>query len=173
LIVIGLYWFSQGNDIVDELAAVRINQGGGLTLENIHYVQDNPDEGVNWILDAGKVKFTEDKQRISFDNFELKLSPDSEHSVRIEGDSGNFNRNSNKLELKGGLKGYTNEGYSLGAEHVIFRQSDGILSSDESVELSGPFMTVKGKGLYLDLNEMNLKILNNVTTFIDRALLIP
>ena len=173
LIIIGFYLLKSGSEIIGEFNIGSIGQEGGLKLENIHYVQDNPDEGIKWMLDAGKVKFTDDNRFISFDNFELNLSPDYESNIRLIGDSGNFDRKLKKLELKGSLKGFTNDGYSITTEHIIFKQDEGLLSSDESVDLAGPFINVKGRGLQLDIGKMNLKILSDVTTIIDKALLVP
>ncbi|MBN2061432.1 MAG: LPS export ABC transporter periplasmic protein LptC [Deltaproteobacteria bacterium] len=165
--------FKPGNKIGDDFETGQMDSEDGLKLENIHYIQDDPDEGVKWILDAGEVRFSEDKQSISFDNFELNLSPDSERTIKLSGDSGNYNRSLKELELKGKLRACTKDGYSIITEHLFFRQDEGILSSEESVDLSGPFMTVKGMGFRLDIEDMNLKILKDVTTLIDRALLIP
>ena len=173
LIIIGFYLFKPGNEISYEFDADMIENEDGLKLENIHYIQDNPDEGIKWILDADKVRFSKDNQSISFDSFELNLSPDNERSIKLIGDSGNLDRNLKRLELKGRLKGITNDGYSMATEHIVFSQDKGILSSDVDVDLSGPFLNVKGRGLSLDIEEMNLKILNDVTTFIDRALFVP
>jgi LPS export ABC transporter protein LptC len=173
LIVIGFYLFRLGNETADNFGGETIENEDGLKLENIHYIQDNPDEGIKWILDAGEVKFSEDNQKIWFDSFELNLSPDNERRIKLSGDSGNFDRRLKKLELKGKLKGFTNDGYSIATEHIIFKQDEGILSSEADVDLSGPLMNVKGRGLCFNIEEMNLKILNNVTTLIDRALLVP
>lgn len=172
LIMMGFYLFKPLSIIVEEPDSGGSGQDG-LRLENVHYVQDDPGEGVKWILDAEKVRFSEDNQRISFDNFELNLSPDTERSIRLNGDMGNFNRSQKKLELKGRLKGLTNDGYRLSADHIIFSQDEGTLKSEEKIYLSGPFFTVKGRGLHVDIAEMNMKILHDVTALIDRTLLIP
>ena len=173
LIVICFYWLKSVGEIGGEFDIGSVGYEDGLKLENIHYVQDDPDGGIKWTLDAGKVKFTEDNQRISFDNFKLSLSPGSGQNIKLSGDSGSFDRKLKKLELKGRLKGFTNDGYSITTEHIIFKQDEGLLSSDESVDLAGPFINVKGRGLQLDIGKMNLKILSDVTTIIDKALLVP
>ena len=144
----------------------RVEEGFG--LNNIHYVQNNPDEKIKWSLDADEVRFYEDRQILVFNKFRLKLEVEDQSSMEITGDKGEFDKNANTIDLRGDLIGKTDTGYSLTTEHIFFKQEDGSLESDAPVEIAGPFFSCFGEGLLIDLKHETLSILSDVRTLINR-----
>jgi LPS export ABC transporter protein LptC len=144
----------------------------GLNLKNIHYIQDNPEKGARWVLDADEVKFSKDRKHISFNKFRLKLEPENDLSMELVGKSGDYNQVSNEINLRGGLEGYTSSGYRIKTEQILFKQKEGYLKTDETVRLIGPFFTLEGRGLIVNLNRETLKILSDVHTKIDKESLV-
>ena len=90
----------------------------GLRLKNIHYVENNPEKGIKWVLDANEVSFSKDRQHISFYNFRLKLEPRDSPVIELEGQSGSYNKNSNEISLKGDLRGKSDNGYTILTEEL-------------------------------------------------------
>ena len=146
------------------LSAITVNEG--LKLDNIHYVQNNPDQGVKWTLDAKEVKFSKDLQHIFFKDFKLKLEPDSKPSIELDGKGGDYDKTTSEMNLRGDLHGLTDNGYRLITEHILYSQKDGYLKTKEQFEIIGPFFSVKGQGLYFDLEKEILKAKSDVTTLI-------
>ena len=144
----------------------------GLNLKNIHYIQDNPDEGGRWVLDADEVRFSKDRQHISFNKFRLKLEPENDLSLELVGTSGDYNKISNEINLRGDLEGYTGNGYRIKTEHILYKQKEGYLKTDEPVEITGPLFSVTGRGLRVNLESETIKILFDVTTLIDKRSLV-
>lgn len=157
---------------IEDLVLQHTASEEGFELKNIHYIQDDPDESVKWVLDADKVTFTKDRQALFFDQFRFKLELKNDSTIELKGDSGEYNKDSSEITLRGDLSGNTSNGYALSGHHIIYKQKEGSLESDKPVKLTGPFFSVEGKGLQYDLERETLKIGPDVTTFIHRGSLI-
>ena len=131
------------------------------------HIQDNPEEGAKWVLDANEVRFSEDRQHISFNDFHLKLEPENSIFIELVGNSGDYDKASNEINLRGNLKGNTGNGYNIFTGHILYKQKDGYLKTDDLVEIKGPFFSVKGKGLFVNLANETIKIMKDVVTSIE------
>ena len=136
-------------------------------MRNIHYAQNDPDEGVRWILDAEEGSMSKDMRYISLKNFQFSLEPESGVAIKIRGKSGDYDNRSNTIHLRGDLHGSTEDGYEIITQHIMLNQKEAYLKTDEPVQIIGPFFSVKGKGLFLDMNLKVLRILSEVTMVID------
>ncbi|MBW2609170.1 MAG: LPS export ABC transporter periplasmic protein LptC [Deltaproteobacteria bacterium] len=168
LMVIGFYLIRAQYESADNLIVTDLIPGEGLRLKNIQYIQNNPDEGVKWVLDAKEVRFSKDRQRISFKNFRLKLEPENSPSIELEGRGGDYNKDSSEISLRGDLHAYTDNGYRITTEHILYRQKEGYLNTEEPVKITGPFFTLTGRGLYLNLEKETLRVISDVETLIKR-----
>ena len=156
-IVIFFYMIRARYNTVEEAIVSYLVSGEGLRLENIHYIQNNPDEGVKWTLDAKEGKFSKDKRHISFKSFRLKLERESRPTFKLEGRGGDYDKVSSEINLWGDLCGYTDNGYSIITERIFIKQNECYVKSEERVKIIGPFFTVTGKGLYFNLEGEILK----------------
>ena len=169
LILVSFYLFKSKIDFFGNTVVNQIIPKEGVKLENIHYVQDNPDEGSRWVLDAEEARFSKDGQQLVFENFIFKLESENSVSLELKGNEGDYNKVSSEINLRGNLEGITDNGYSIMTEHILYRQNEGLLQSDEEVQIIGPFFSVTGKGLRADVEKKALKILKNTVTRIDRG----
>jgi LPS export ABC transporter protein LptC len=142
----------------------------GITITDIHYTQDDPDEGMQWVLDAEKVKFSQDRTYFSFRAFQLKLLPEGRPPLELEGKRGDYNKTTGQINLSGDLKGVSANGYRIFSEHLLYDHDEGVLSTNEFVKIIGPFFTVCGTGLFFDLEEEFLRMHSGVTTTITREI---
>jgi LPS export ABC transporter protein LptC len=170
--VIGLFLIKAGHEGVEDTILTDLIPDEGLRLKNIHYIQDNPDEGAKWILDADEVKFSKDRQHLSFNKFHLKLEPENNFAIELVGSNGDYDKTSDEINLRGDLEGHTENGYRISTDHIIYKQKDGHLKADGPVEINGPFFSVTGRGLYVNLGKETIRIISNTTTFIKRESLI-
>jgi len=170
--VIGFFLIKAGYEGIEDSVLTDPVQEEGLRLKNIHYIQDNPDEGVKWILDADEVNISKDRQYISFNNFHLKLEPETDLTIELIGSKGNYDKISDEINLSGDLKGHTNNGYRISTDHILYKQKEGHLKGDGTVEITGPFFSVRGKGLQLNLKMETIRIISDTTTLIERGSLI-
>jgi LPS export ABC transporter protein LptC len=165
--VICFYMIKARYNTVGESIVSYIVSDDGLRLENIHYIQNNPDEGVKWTLDAKEGRFSKDKRRISFKNFRLTMERESRSTLKLEGRGGDYDKATSEINLWGNLHGYTDDGYSIFTERIFIKQNQCHVKPEERVKIIGPFFTVTGQGLYFNLEGETLKILSDVTTLID------
>lgn len=168
LVVVSFYLTRGWNEILQGRILTNILSEEGIKLENINYTQNSPDDGMKWNLDAKEVKFSKDRQFISFRDFRLKLEPENRPSVELEGKRGDYDRNSGEINLHGDLVGHTNDGYRIITQHILYKHKEGLLKTDEPVKIMGPFFSIAGRGLYLNLEKETLRIISGVTTSIYR-----
>jgi len=167
-VLIGYYLIKARHEIIEDLVLTDRVSDKGLKLENIHYIQNSPDEGVKWILDAKEVQFSKDRTFMSFRNFRLKLNPENKPSIQLEGESGDYDKSSSQLHLRGDLQGHTDNGYRILTDYILYSQKEGYLKTDKPVKIIGPFFSVTGQGMYLNLDGETLSIMSDVTTLINR-----
>ena len=172
LAVIGFFLIKAVHEDVEDEVFTELPTTEGLRLENIQFIQDNPDEGARWILDANEVMMSEDRQHMSFNRFHLKLEPENNYSIDLVGTSGDYDRTADEINLHGNLEGHTENGYRISTDHILFRQKDGNLSTDGPVEINGPFFSVTGRGLRINLEKETIRILSNTKTFIKKGSLL-
>ena len=152
LVVVSVYLFRAQKAIGPKSILTDFVSEEGLTLKNIHYAQDSPDDDVKWILDAKEVKFSKDRKLISFRDFRLKLEPQDKPPIQMEGKRGDYNKDSGEINLRGDLIGHTDYGYKIFTEHLSYRQKEGYLTTEGPVKIIGPFFSVDGQGLHFNLN---------------------
>ncbi|MFC1868355.1 LPS export ABC transporter periplasmic protein LptC [Thermodesulfobacteriota bacterium] len=169
LAVIGFLLIKSGHERFKDSTLTDIFSEEGLKLKNIHYIQNNPDEGTKWVLDAEEVKFSKDRQHISFNNFRLKLEPENKPFIEMKGNRGEYDKNSHVIELRGDLRGYTENGYRITTEQILYKQKEGFIKTDEPVKITGPFFSVVGRGLRLNLERETLTVISDATTLIERG----
>lgn len=138
----------------------------GAKLEDIHFTHEGADEKVRWSLDAKEVLFSEDRNRVSFNRFHLKLEPENRPAVHLEGMNGQYDKEAGKLLLTGDLKGRTEDGYTIATEAAVYSHKEGKLTTDEAVLIDGPLFSVEGQGLSFDVATEHLEIKSRVKTLV-------
>ncbi len=172
LFVVGLYMVGAQKRIMKSSLLSDIVGEEGLKLKNVSYAQNDPSQGMKWTLDAKEVKFSKDKTFISFKDFRLKLRPLNRPTVELEGKRGDYDRNSGEINLHGDLQAYTDNGYRIITQHILYKEKEGYLKTEEPVRILGPFFSVAGRGLYYNPEKETLRILSDVTTRITKESLI-
>jgi LPS export ABC transporter protein LptC len=168
-ILVGLHLFRAPKQNTEGPSGAGATVEKGLKLEDIHYSQDDPDDRLKWFLDAREATLSDDKQVISFRNFKLRLEPENRPRLELEGEKGSFHRNSGEIHLQGGLIGSTDDGYRIVTESAVYSQKKGCLESQDPVKLTGPFFSLEGRGLSLNIEKETLLIPSDVTALIDKG----
>ena len=168
LLVVGFYFAEAGKDFIKTTAFIKdVISGKGVQLKDIHYRQDDPDGKIKWVLDAKEVRFSEDRKTIRFFDFYLEVEAEGRPGFSLRGEKGIYFKDTGKIELRGKLDGSYGTEYRFLTEHVVVDEKNGTVNNREPVEIFGPFFTVKGNGIFVDLSESRIKILSNVVTTIN------
>lgn len=168
-LVVLFYLFEGRSNIVRKPLPADVGSEEGISLKDIHLTQQGPDEIMKWTLDAKEVKFSLDRQMVSFNQFYLKLEARDKPSMELTGQKGDFNRKSGEIMLRGALRGYSDRGYEIMTEQVVYRQKLGSLETEHHVRIKGPSFSLEGQGLTLDLKKEVLRINAKVTARIEDA----
>jgi LPS export ABC transporter protein LptC len=172
LVIVSFYLIKSSKESVQETIAKEVSSEEGLKLKDVHYTQDDPEKGLKWVVDAKEVKFSGDKSFVSFYDFRLKVEPKGRPSFELQGKRGNYSRDTGQLDLWGDLKGLSGDGYQLVTDGVHIDEKKGQMTTDKPVKISGPFFSVTGKGLFVDLEDRIMRVLSDVTTTVDEETLI-
>ena len=166
ILVAAVYIFLGQKGLTAKTASGDGGGGEGIRLEDIHYSHTDPEEKVTWLLDAKVVSFSKDRRFMSFRTFRLQVEAQSRPRLELTGDRGTYDRESGELVLQGNLRGKTDNGYTVVTDYAVYNQKRGDLETEEPVTITGPFFSVQGRGLSLDVKKEFLKIHSEVTTLI-------
>jgi LPS export ABC transporter protein LptC len=143
----------------------------GVKLADIHYTHEGSKDGIRWILDAEEVRISQNRERFDFTAFRLKLEPPDKAAVHLVGKNGSYDKAAGRLILSGDLRGHTEDGYTFATERMVFNQSEGHLSTEDPIQITGPMLSVEGRGLNYHVNAETLEIGSAVTTLISSGML--
>ncbi|HBF43486.1 MAG TPA: LPS export ABC transporter periplasmic protein LptC [Desulfobacteraceae bacterium] len=166
LILAAFYLMKSGKGIVQEPIIKEVVSEERIKLEDIHYTHEDPEKEMKWILDAKKVNFSADRNSIFFHDFKLTLQPKNKPWYKLTGKKGDYHKKSGVINLSGDLEGFSEDGYKITTEQMRINEKKGCLKTDKPVKISGPFFSVEGKGLFVDLKKEKAKILSDVTTIV-------
>ena len=169
---VAFFLVRSGRDLIQTPLLSIISSEEGIKLKDIRYAQDDPDKGVKWVLNAREVTVSEDKKSFVFNEFKLEVAPEKRAAFSLKGNRGDYSRDTGEINLWGNLEGFSEEGYRILTEHLLINEANGQISTDEPVKILGPFFTVTGRGLWVDLEKEKLKIHTDVTTFLNQRSLI-
>jgi LPS export ABC transporter protein LptC len=167
LLVLGYFLVKPGDKGINKTAINELPPEAGFTGKKFHFVEDHSDKGYKLVLDGDQVTSSLNKDRVTLSGVKLKLESRDGQTMEIKGSEGAFNKDSNEISLKGDIKGYSNNGYSLFTQYIVYKQKEGVLKTDEPVKIVGPFFSASGKGLLFYPEKETFKIISNVTTIID------
>jgi LPS export ABC transporter protein LptC len=165
------YLLISGKEVIGDRLLNELLPEEGLKLKDIHYTQDDSARGFKWILDAEEVTLTGNNESLVFRDFLLQLESKERSTVKLRGKKGGFNRTTGIIELWGDLEAHSEDGYNFKTNHLLFNQKTGIITTESVVEVAGPFFSLVGQGLFIDLNQKDLKVISNVTTRVDEKAL--
>jgi LPS export ABC transporter protein LptC len=139
--------------------------GEALTLSEVKYDQDQED-GKGWELVAKEAHFFDTTQLVSLKEVLLTLDSAQDNCYRIRGNEGDYCRKTEEIVLKGNVVGNSSNGYQIETSQLTYKQREELVVTDKPIRMRGPFFTVEGDGLSVDLRSSRFKVWKNVSTTI-------
>jgi LPS export ABC transporter protein LptC len=167
LVVVALYLVKSDKKAIRETLFEEILPDEGLVIKGFQYNQENPDKGIKWALDAEEMRSSSDNNLISFHDFLLTVKSENRPSFELKGEKGDYSRDSGKINLRGNLYGASSDGYRIVTSQILINENTGLLNTDGHVKIFGPFFSIEGQGLIIDVENETIKILSNVTSVIN------
>ncbi len=168
---IAIYVLEEFRALPDDTTVEKLLLRQGISLKQVHYSQGDIQKDIKWKMDAEEVKLSQDNSVVSFRRFHLTVEPKNRAEVQLKGRRGQYSRITGILRMSGNLRLRSTNGYSARSEHLVFDEKKGLLTTDDPVEILGPFFRLKGKGLYVDLKKEIFKVRSHVTTILNQELL--
>lgn len=169
LVVVALYLLKSDKEAIRETIFEELLPDEGLVIKGFQYNQENPDKGVRWALDAEEMRSSDNNNLISFHEFLLTVKAKNRPSIELKGEKGDYSRDSGKIHLRGNLEGTSSDGYRIITDQILINEKTGQLSTDRHVKIFGPFFSIEGQGLSMDVEKETVKILSNVTSVINEG----
>lgn len=170
MLVVGHFLIKSDKEEIVESAPDQIVPEEDISVENFNYFKFDTDKGTTLRLKADKSsKRSENEGDIyRFEKFNIKYQQENGLNFDLEGKNGEFDESKGEIRLSGELKGLTDNGYRIYADHILFKPKDDYLKSDGVVTIVGAFFKIRGKGLFIDLKKETLKILSDVHSTFDK-----
>jgi LPS export ABC transporter protein LptC len=166
-LIIGYFLLKPGDKRINNTAMNELTPAAGLTGKNLHFVEDHPDKGTKWVMDVDEATSSQDKRQISLSGVRLKLESLDGSSMEINGNTGDYDKNLGEIRLKGDIHGFSDDGYNISTESIVYNQEEGVLKTADPVTMTGPFFSVSGTGFLFYPEKETFKIISNVKTTIE------
>lgn len=157
---------SPGGKGISNTSLNELPPEAGLTGKKLHLVEDHPEEGFRFILDADNATSSQNEERVTLTGVGLRFERKNGLTMEIKGAQGDFNKGLNEISLKGDVQGQSSDGYSISTEYIVYNQKEGVLKTDKPVRMLGPFFSVSGRGLLFYPGKETFEVISNVTTII-------
>jgi len=134
-----------------------------LQLNRVKYTETR--DGIKeWELEAASVRYFKEENTVWLEKVKATFFGKNEEVYTLVGEQGKFNTQTKAIEVYGGVKLDSNEGYRMRTQSLKYLAEKRELSTPDPVEMKGPQFNIEGTGLIVDLERQCLKVLHKVTT---------
>lgn len=114
-------------------------------------------------LEADKaIQTIEDPTQVELERIEGKIPMLNNGWVKISAANGNFNTETKKLELGGGIRLITNEGIQANLKDAYIDINQGSMKTDRKISITAPQASIKSQSLSIEKNGKRIIFENNV-----------
>lgn len=134
-----------------------------LQLKKVKYTETR--EGVKeWELEAFSVGYFQEEGIVVCEKVKATFFSQSEVSYTLTGVQGKFHTKTKVIEVSGGVKIDSTDGYHLRTSSIKYLAEKKELITEDLVEMEGPRFKVEGQGMIVDIDRQRVKVLNQVRT---------
>ena len=139
------------------------------------YVKEGHEDADLYCLPIEKVIL---KMSFDFQDFSIRWRDDAtlggrggsgRVSEKRDDEEGDHTKDSGEINLWGNLEGSSENGFRIITDHILIHEKTRRLTTEKPVMIFGPFFSVYGQGLCVDLEKETLKILSNVHAVINEG----
>lgn len=166
---IGFFLVQSEKADVEELSHDEAVPAADISADKLIITLMDSDKGTVLRFEPDKLDYIENfngEEILLMEDFKAKYQKEKDFELNLSGDSAKCNRTRNEVEVSGGIKGETSDGYMFFTEHLTIKEN--VLKTDEVVTFVGPAFKVTGKGLFIDLEKKTLKIPKEIFSQFDK-----
>ena len=133
-----------------------------LKLDRLHYTETR--EGVKeWELEATSAAYFEKENMVVLEKVRAVFYGKERQSYILVGERGRFHTQTKVIEVYGGVKIDSSDGYHLRTQSLKYQADQRELRTSDPVEMRGPDLHVNGVGMIVELNSQRVTISGGVT----------
>lgn len=134
-----------------------------LQLKKVKYTETR--EGVKeWELEAFSVGYFQEEGVVVCEKVKATFFSQNAVSYTLTGVQGKFHIKTKVIEVFGGVKIDSTDGYHLRSPSIKYLAEKRELVTADLVEMEGPRFKVAGQGMIVDIDRQRVKVLNQVST---------
>lgn len=134
-----------------------------LQLKKVKYTETR--EGVKeWELEAFSVGYFQEEGIVVCEKVKATFYSQNEVAYTLTGVKGKFHIKTKVIEVFGGVKIDSTDGYHLRSPSIKYLAEKRELVTEDLVEMAGPRFRVEGQGMIIDIDRQRVKVLDQVST---------
>lgn len=134
-----------------------------LQLKKVKYTETR--EGVKeWELEAFSVGYFQEEGIVLCEKVKATFFGQNKVSYTLTGVQGKFHIKNKVIEVSGGVKIDSTDGYHLRSSSIKYLAEKRELVTTDLVEMEGPRFRVKGQGMVIEIDHQRVRVLNQVNT---------
>jgi len=170
--VIGIYLFRSGQGPAADTPLLNKPAQTNVAGENFHYTQEDLAKGIKYTLDAEKGQVSENQPVYELKGIRIRMESKDRPPLTLTCQEGKLDRNTDVINLKGHILVESEDQYRLLTEQLTYDMKGEQLTTDQPIRLEGPFFTMEGRGLLIDVKKETYKIQKHIKTVINNRSLL-
>lgn len=147
----------------EEMKPPLSSAAADLQLKKVKYTETR--EGVKeWELEAFSVGYFQEEGIVVCEKIKATFFGQNKVSYTLTGVQGKFHIKTKVIEVFGGVKIDSTDGYHLRSSSIKYLAERRELITTDLVEMEGPRFRVEGQGMIIDIDRQRVKVLSQVNT---------
>jgi LPS export ABC transporter protein LptC len=140
--------------------SVNLSQEGMLSIKKIS--QTATRNGITeWTLKADSAQYSDSKNEAVLDHISIIFFLENGEKLFLKAEKGLLHTVSRDIEVSGDVV-LNNEKYELKTESLDYQHEKRVVSSDQTVEITGPATKITADALFFDLNTRKTRLTGSV-----------
>lgn len=107
----------------------------------------------SWKLNAENARYDEGIKRLVLDKVDLEFYPEAGGTIRLTGDTGEYDQDNRVVTIIGNVRGRTHDGLILITTRLTYSEAEKKVTTDAPVLIAGPKFKVRGIGMIVKVPE--------------------
>jgi len=138
-------------------------EGADSRIEKIRFVEEKQGKKT-WELEAKAIQQYQGQNVMILEDVKITFFAKDDKTVTVTGNRGRVYQDTKNMELEGDIVVNSSEGYRLKTHSMAYNHQERRIRTPDPVELDGEQLSMKGRGVLVDLEAQTVKVLHEVKT---------
>ncbi|MBN2225243.1 MAG: LPS export ABC transporter periplasmic protein LptC [Deltaproteobacteria bacterium] len=167
-IVIALYVSSRKlKEAEDKHEETTVTESGPPSIEadKLKYTESEGGKTL-YEIESGQAKFFKDESRTEFTDIRVTFIYQDQYKILVSGDRGVLNTETKDITIYDNVKITAASDYTMSADTLTYNADRNEISTDDTINVTGPKAEFSGKGLRFNMDTEELFIVSDISTTI-------